>query len=219
MKTNQNPKKLVQTYRFTLGRKIDLKDRTNQLILLLSGSVFLYILSIYGSLLLAGSVSLSLFLLWAVGRELDPARWWSAFALALAWLGIQIAAIVGYLPAPLTILHLLNFSNWTLLWVLINLRWLTQTCGANRTRVDFLALIFLTAWNSLMMPSIVAMAIPVLLTFTMYRLAQSLSAQTSLPLSVKDDLNQSYLSKAKITASRGWLGFALLIFLLNDIIG
>jgi hypothetical protein len=123
-----------------IARPVDPSFPTNRAIAILSvvvmaGSVLLRLLAGSGflqSLTWGISVAFSVFLAWALGRELDPDHDLSAFAAA----GL---ALVGTL-----IFDLPNIM--TLLWILLLMRILNRTIGLPAKVLDSLSILGLAAW-------------------------------------------------------------------------
>ncbi|PXW88991.1 hypothetical protein DES38_11137 [Streptohalobacillus salinus] len=117
---------------FTLGRKISLTYQPNQMILVASllFAVIGYFFS--GELLTAVQFGASLFLTWALVREIDCKREYAA--VCAAGLGIPF------------LLNDFQVSLGTILLILLLLRVINQITGKRPTVVDFLVLIGLAAY-------------------------------------------------------------------------
>lgn len=119
---------------FTLGRKIDLSYKTNLMIVLFSiGTLvfsWLWLGELSAGIFLGGSV----FLAWALSRELNPAQPYSAF-----------------LTVVFSLVNLLFFETihiLIVLWLLLLLRLVNGITGKKLTRVDTLSLFGFTLFLS-----------------------------------------------------------------------
>ena len=124
----------------TVGRPIDLRYPTNLAIVLLTLVTFAagiwtmtmrgesFVASVPHSLAWAGTVFLS----WALAREVDPDRWYSAFFAAA---GGFIAASM-YAPPPLL----------AIFWFLLALRFINRSTGYPPGLLDMLGLCVISAW-------------------------------------------------------------------------
>lgn len=121
---------------FTLGRGIDMYYPTNGLILALTALSSILGLYMFGNLgtgfLMAGIV----FLTWALGRETDPKREYTAFA------GVIIAFLFIFLSDSVMI-HFLE-----LLFVILLLRLINSSSGAQPTLLDSGIILGLSAYIS-----------------------------------------------------------------------
>lgn len=124
----------------TIGRPIDFHDRTNRAIVLVATSALLSgaILSLiqgdaWGNAVIQGLTwGGSVFLAWALGRETDPDRWYSAFfAAAGALSGVIWLGPPGFL---------------FLLWFLLAMRYINRSTGSPPGVLDFVALYGIKLW-------------------------------------------------------------------------
>ena len=124
----------------TIGRPIDLHDRTNRTIVLVATGALLSgaILSLiqgdaWGNAVIQGLTwGSSVFLAWALGRETDPDRWYSAFFAAAGALSGVI-----WLGPP---------SFLFLLWFLLAMRYINRSTGSPPGVLDFVALYGIKLW-------------------------------------------------------------------------
>ncbi|MEE8593962.1 MAG: hypothetical protein V3T03_07545, partial [Candidatus Bipolaricaulota bacterium] len=124
----------------TIGRPIDLHDRTNRTIVLVATGALLSgaILSLiqgdaWGNAVIQGLTwGGSVFLAWALGRETDLDRWYSAFFAAAAALSGVI-----WLGPP---------SFLFLLWFLLAMRYINRSTGSPPGVLDFVALYGIKLW-------------------------------------------------------------------------
>lgn len=124
----------------TIGRPIDLHDRTNRTIVLVATGALLSgaILSLiqgdaWGNAVIQGLTwGGSVFLAWALGRETDPDRWYSAFFAAAGALSGVI-----WLGPP---------SFLFLLWFLLAMRYINRSTGSPPGVLDFVALYGIKLW-------------------------------------------------------------------------
>lgn len=119
---------------FTLGRKIDIKYPTNQIIL--GATLILSIIAYFttGKFSLAIQMGVSLFLTWALVREIDCKR--------------EYAAI---LAAFLTLINLFipfKVGLGTLFLMILLLRFVNQITGKKKTVLDFIAIMGLAFYVS-----------------------------------------------------------------------
>lgn len=120
---------------FTLGRKIDLRYKSNLIIVLASLLVATAGWLISEDFLLGLSLGGGFFLTWAFARELDPAHDYSA-----------------YLAAVLSLSMLFDFESigfLNALWLLLHMRALNGITGKGLTLFDVLTLLGLTVFLSL----------------------------------------------------------------------
>ncbi len=125
---------------FTLARSIDLDYPTNRAIVLLTlavlaGGIIVTLLlgaTISGSVIAAASGAASVFLAWALARELDPDEDYAAFVST----GLMVGALVLFpLPNPIT----------ALLAVLL-LRTVNRTSGLQTRVLDSVVLLLVGLW-------------------------------------------------------------------------
>ena len=135
----QQPKR-VRIPLTTIGRRIDLRDRTNAGVVALSLTAFaagtlLHLVrgSGIGSSLSTGLAwGGSAFLSWALARETDPDRWLSAFFAA----GGALAGVI-----------LLGNPHFLLLfWVLLALRYVNRTTGLAPGALDWIGMYGVLLW-------------------------------------------------------------------------
>ena len=123
-----------------IGRPLDAGYRSNRLILLISALAFvgwtvaaLWLDALW--LEAAGNgfrFAVSLFLAWAVCREIDPDHVWSAFAV---------------LPLIVAAVHLHSWPDiLAVVWLLMGLRFINRTTGLPPTVLDAAGYAGLTAW-------------------------------------------------------------------------
>ena len=124
----------------TIGRPIDVHDRTNRTIVLVATGTLLagVILSLvqgdaWGNAVIQGLTwGGSTFLAWALCRETDPDRWYSAFFAAAGALGGVI-----WLGSP---------GFLFLFWFLLAMRYINRSTGAPPGALDFVALYGIKLW-------------------------------------------------------------------------
>jgi hypothetical protein len=124
----------------TIGRTIDLRFPTNRAIALLALGVFAAgsaVSLVRGAIWMGGlfeglSWAGAIFLAWALARETDPDRWYSAFLAAAG--GIACVVLLG--PPSFVFL----------LWFLIGLRIINRTTGVAPGVLDVAALFGITLW-------------------------------------------------------------------------
>ena len=109
---------------FTLVRKVDFNYTTNRIILVFSIITGIIGYFMTGSLSSGISLAGSIFLTWALTREVDPKHEYSAF-----------------LSAALSLVNLFYFESLNLLvlfWIILLLRMISGVCGKSLTLVDFI---------------------------------------------------------------------------------
>lgn len=120
---------------FTLGRKIDLSYKTNQLIAGLSLVVAAIGWSLTGKISSGIYIGIGVFLTWAVSRELDPKHEYSAF-----------------LSAAFSLLNLFYYETIQLLvivWLLLLMRIINGITGEELTNFDIFSVLGLTIYLSI----------------------------------------------------------------------
>lgn len=124
----------------TIGRKVDLRVPTNLAIAIISLLVLISGLwtglargaAFVATTLLGLSWAFGVFLAWALARELDPDRWYSAFFAA------ALAMIAAFLYSPPALL--ITF------WALIGLRFINRSTGLAPGWLDIIAFSTLSLW-------------------------------------------------------------------------
>ena len=122
---------------FTLGRMIDFNYKPNKLIILFSSLTVLLGWGVTGSLLSGVYIGVSVFLTWALTREVDPKHDYSAL----------IAAVFS-------LLNLFQYESFQLLdiaWILLFMRLVNRLSGEIPTTFDILGLLALTIYLSISM--------------------------------------------------------------------
>jgi len=149
---------------FTLGRKIDLGYKTNQIIVL---SVFVvtgfgWLLS--GEILTGINLGIGVFLTWALARELDPVHEYSAF-----------------LAAALSLFMLLHYETVQILvglWLLLLMRAVNGITGKELTLFDIFSVLGLTVFLSLNNNNNIYLLIFVLAMLLIRRTGEKIKAVT-----------------------------------------
>lgn len=119
---------------FTLGRSMDFSYKTNQMIVLASAVVAAIGWWLTGNVLSGVYIGFSVFLTWALVRELDPNHDYAAF-----------------LAAAFSLLNLFYYENVQLLvvvWILLLMRILNGITGKALTTFDIFSVWGLTAYLS-----------------------------------------------------------------------
>lgn len=137
----------------TIGRPVDMNYTTNRIITILMGLIFIITFfmeffresTIVESLIFAVIYSVSVFLCWALGRELDPEYDYSAF----------IGIIFLFLP-----FFMIDGMNlFFILWLLFSLRMINHTTGKPAGIVDiFFYLIITVLFSFILYPFIAVLA-------------------------------------------------------------
>lgn len=120
---------------FTLGRKIDFNYKTNKFITIAAAIVAVIGWISTGNPKSGLMIGVSVFLTWALSRELDPTHDYSAF-----------------LGAGFSLLNLVYYENIELLvvfWLLLLIRLVNGITGKDRTMVDVVSVLGLTVYLSL----------------------------------------------------------------------
>lgn len=134
-------KELASSRWSTIGRAVDFRTPTNLAIAIVALATFaggFAILTLFRGESLSASASGGLawagavFLSWALAREVDPDRWYSAFVAAAGGL---IAASM-FAPPPFL----------TLFWVLISLRFITRSTGQQPGLLDVAGFCTVSVW-------------------------------------------------------------------------
>lgn len=123
-----------------LARPMDLKYSTNRAILILMAAInvlFFFVhwasgVMAWEALVYAFQAGISVFLAWAIGRELDPDHGLTAFVSAALML-----ALLFLFPLP---------NLLALFWLLLLVRLLNRTVGLPPTLLDITSILGLTAW-------------------------------------------------------------------------
>lgn len=122
---------------FTLGRMIDFNYKPNKLILLFSSLTVLLGWGVTGNLLSGVYIGVSVFLTWALTREVDPKHDYSALV-----------------AATFSLLNLFQYESFQLLdiaWILLFMRLVNRLSGKIPTTFDILGLLALTIYLSISM--------------------------------------------------------------------
>lgn len=117
---------------FTLGRSMDFSYKTNQMIVLASAVVAAIGWWLTGNVLSGVYIGFSVFLTWALVRELDPNHEYAAF-----------------LAAAFSLFNALYYQNIQLLvvvWVLLLMRIINGITGKELTTFDIFSVLGLTAY-------------------------------------------------------------------------
>lgn len=120
---------------FTLGRVIDFNYKTNKIIALLSLVIAIVGWILTGEVFSGLYIGIGVFLTWALSRELDPKRDYSAL-----------------LAAAFSLLNLFYYENIQLLvifWILLLMRIVNGITGKERTTFDIFSVLGLTIYLSL----------------------------------------------------------------------
>ena len=119
---------------FTLGRSMDFSYKTNQMIVLASAVVAAIGWWLTGNALSGVYIGFSVFLTWALARELDPNHEYAAF-----------------LASAFSLVNLFYYQNTQLLvvvWILLLMRILNGITGKALTTFDIFSVLGLTAYLS-----------------------------------------------------------------------
>ncbi len=124
----------------TLGRPLEMNYPTNRAIAAISGAVIVILFLLQwtnampwlDALAWAFQAGISVFLAWAIGRELDPDHGFSAFVSSALMLGF-----LWFSPLP---------NLLALFWLMLLLRLLNRTVGLPATVIDLLSIMGLTIW-------------------------------------------------------------------------
>jgi MFS family permease len=169
---------------FSLGRKIDLSYKTNQLIVGLLLVIAAIGWSLTGEVLSGLYIGIGVFLTWALSRELDPKHEYSAF-----------------LAAAFSLINLLYYETIQLLvivWLLLLMRIINGITGKALTTFDIFSVLGLTIYLSITNENSIYVMIYVLaMAFTMKsreKMKESLIAGgIGLIIFVVESLFMSYL--------------------------
>jgi len=143
----------------TIGRPVDMNYTTNRIITILMGLIFIITFfmeffresTIVESLIFAVIYSVSVFLCWAVGRELDPEYDYSAF----------IGIIFLFLP-----FFMIDGMNlFFILWLLFSLRMINHTTGKPAGIVDIFFYLIITVLLSFILYPFIAVLAAVAFVF------------------------------------------------------
>jgi hypothetical protein len=146
----------------TIGRPVDMKYTTNRIIMILMGLIFIitFFMEFFResflvkSLIFAVIYSLSVFLCWALGRELDPEYDYSAF----------IGIIFLFLPFFMTD----GINLFFILWLLFSLRMINHTTGKPAGIVDIFFYLIITILFSLILYPFIAVLAAVAFVFDLW---------------------------------------------------
>jgi len=196
----------------TIGRPIDFHDPTNCAIVLVASGALLAgaILSLVEGDALGNAVFRGLtwggsaFLAWALCRETDPDRWYSAFFAAAGALGSVI-----WLGSP---------SFLFLLWFLLAMRHISRSTGSPPGVLDFVVLYgiklwlgftrgwhFVTPqWGWLEILGLMAVVLAVVPVIASYRRVRSVDDRASMPL-----------KSHRVQWALGWVAVAAMILTLT----
>lgn len=117
---------------FTLARKVDVRYRTNLLLVIITALIIAFAWLLTGSAAKGAGLGGGFFFCWALARETDPAHDISAFVAG----GIYLLASSVYDGIDLGILF----------WLLLLLRLISGICGKTPTNLDVLSTLGLTVY-------------------------------------------------------------------------
>lgn len=122
---------------FTLGRKIDIHYNTNRIILIITALVAGLAIFMTGDLTTGAKIGGSVFLTWALSREIDPKREYAAFlAVAFSLTGLLVDFKIDLM---------------IIFFILLLLRFVSNITGKAATILDILSLFGLGAFLSISM--------------------------------------------------------------------
>lgn len=119
---------------FTLGRSIDIHYPTNRLILVIAAITGMIGIFTSGDWLIGLKIGGSIFLTWAMGRELDPRREYGAFV------AVALALYSLFVPFEVEFMEIFFF--------MLALRLISTTCGKPPTWFDALTVLGVAGYLS-----------------------------------------------------------------------
>lgn len=119
---------------FTLGRSIDVRYPTNRLILIIAAISAVIGIFTSGDWLIGLKIGGTIFLTWAMGRELDPQREYGAFV------GVALALYSLFIPFEVELMEIFFF--------ILALRLISTTCGKQPTWFDSLTVLGIAGYLS-----------------------------------------------------------------------
>lgn len=119
---------------FTLGRKIDVHYPTNRWILMIALASTLLGMVRTGDFFTGFKIGGTIFLTWALGREVEPKREYAAF------LGVAIAFLYSFTTDVFMV------SLLELVFMMLLLRLINRTCGSSPTLLDNAVILGLAAY-------------------------------------------------------------------------
>lgn len=111
---------------FTLGRTVDIHYRTNQLIVIITALTIILVSFTIGDFITGLKIGGTIFLTWAMSRELDPKREYAAFV------SLFFAAYSFFLYFEVA----LDISLMEIFFFMLILRLISTTCGKEPTGFD-----------------------------------------------------------------------------------
>lgn len=119
---------------FTLGRKIDIHYPTNLLIIILSAIFGIIGIFTSGDAITGMKIGGTIFLTWALSRELDPKREYGAF------ISVALALYIFFVPFDIALMEVFFF--------MLILRLISTTCGKSPTWFDALTVLGIAGFLS-----------------------------------------------------------------------
>lgn len=194
---------------FTLGRKIELSYKPNQMIVIVTLLTAIFGWMLTGLFLSGLSIGAGVFSTWALSRELDPKHEYSAFV-----------------ATALSLLLLLTFDSIqfsVIAWLLLLLRMTNGITGKKLTAIDIVSVLILTIYLSLneensfyLIPFIAAMVL-LIKTKEKTRLT-TLAGATALVFFIAETFFMNYLPHIRIAYTDPLTLFVIAILFLSFIV-